>query len=54
MSDRFWYAVGMGLITSASATFLGVITHNPNWPLNAPLGLIVGGVAGWFLWRVMP
>lgn len=49
MTTRTDYAVYMAGGVSISSTALGLVAHNPNWLLNIPIGLIVGGLTGWIL-----
>lgn len=47
------YAILLGLLTGFSAVMWGLVRHNPNWPLNMPIGFVLGCVAGLMIWPVV-
>ncbi len=47
---RGTFVVLMAVMTPAQAVLFGLLTGNPNWPWNIPLGLAVGYCAGVVLW----
>lgn len=47
---RRTFVLLMTFLTPVQAVIFGLISDNPNWPLNIPLGLAVGYAAGVVLW----
>lgn len=52
MAKRLWVLTTAFHLTAMSL-IAAAYTHNPNWPLNIPIGLTVGSLLGLTSWPAL-
>jgi predicted ABC-type sugar transport system permease subunit len=53
MLEKWCWMLGHGLYTTAVSLVAAVVTQNPNWVWNIPLGMLVGSLVGLVAWSIV-
>lgn len=46
------YVAGCACSVAVSGIWIGILTDNPNWPANLPLGMVIGALYGFGSWAI--